>query len=132
MTGLLRGRLTVGMVTACTITALFDALDGFHRDHPGVALTLVEGTAAELTDQVRAGPLDLALIAAAEALPEGLDALPIVTERLVAAVPHSHPLAERARSRTPRRKPSSPWPGSRRRHRPARSSSIIAAAPSML
>jgi DNA-binding transcriptional LysR family regulator len=96
VTGLLRGRLTVGMVTACTITALFDALDAFHRAHPGVALTLVEGSAADLADRARAGVLDLALIAAAGTLPDGLDALPIVTERLVAAMPHSHPLAKRA------------------------------------
>src|SRR5215831_700003 len=29
--GLIRGRLVVGMVTACTVTGLFDALDRFHR-----------------------------------------------------------------------------------------------------
>ena len=96
VTGLLRGRLTVGMVTACTITALFDALDGFHRAHPGVTLTLIEGSAAELADQARSGALDLALIGAAGALPEGLDGFPIVSEGLVAAVPRSHPLAEQA------------------------------------
>ncbi|HUN32746.1 MAG TPA: LysR family transcriptional regulator [Trebonia sp.] len=96
VSGLLRGRLTVGMVTACTITALFDALDRFHQAHPRVVLTLVEGVAADLAGQVRAGALDLALIAAAGALPEGLDGLPIVTERLVACVPPAHPLAGRA------------------------------------
>ena len=95
--GLLRGRLTVGMVTACTITALFDALDRFHQAHPRVSLTLAEGVAADLADQVRAGALDLALIAAAGQLPDGLDALPIVTERLVACVPPSHSLARQAR-----------------------------------
>jgi DNA-binding transcriptional LysR family regulator len=93
--GLLRGQLTVGMVTACTITALFDALDGFHRGHPGVALTLVEASSAELTEQVRAGTLDLALVGAAGVLPEGLAALPIVSERVVAAVPAAHELSGR-------------------------------------
>jgi len=97
VSGLLRGRLTVGMVTACTITALFDGLGRFHQAHPGVALTLVEGAASDLAERVRAGVLDLALIAAAGAPPEGLDVLPIVTERLVACVPRTHPLAERAR-----------------------------------
>jgi DNA-binding transcriptional LysR family regulator len=97
VTGLLRGQLTVGMVTACTITGLFDALDAFHRAHPGVVLTLVEDSSAELAERARSGALDLALIGAAGAAPEGLAILPIVTERLVAAVPDSHPLADRAR-----------------------------------
>jgi len=95
VTGLLSGQLTVGMVTACTITGLFDALDAFHRAHPGVTLTVVEGSAAELADRARAGVLDLALIGVAGALPEGLDGFPIVSEGLVAAVPPSHPLADR-------------------------------------
>jgi DNA-binding transcriptional LysR family regulator len=85
--GLLRGRLTVGMVTACTITGLFDALDAFHRAHPGVVVTLLEHSSAELTAQVRAGTIDLALIGAAGEAPAGLAALPIVSERLVAAFP---------------------------------------------
>jgi DNA-binding transcriptional LysR family regulator len=91
--GLLRGRLRVGMVTACTITGLFDALDAFHRAHPGVVVTLLEHGSAELTDQVRAGVIDLALIGVPGEAPEGLAALPIVSERLVAAFPAAHPLA---------------------------------------
>jgi DNA-binding transcriptional LysR family regulator len=83
--GLLRGHLTVGMVTACTITALFDALAAFHRGHPGVTITLVEDNSAALTDRVRAGTAEIALIGASgEPLP-GLAALPLVSERLVAA-----------------------------------------------
>src|SRR5712691_2570737 len=67
--GLLRGRLTVGMVTACTVTGLFDALDAFHAAHPGVLITLLEHASGELTDLVRAGVLDLALIGAAGEAP---------------------------------------------------------------
>jgi DNA-binding transcriptional LysR family regulator len=92
--GLLRGQLTVGMVTACTISGLFDALAAFHHAHPGVVVTLIEHSSAELTELIRAGAADLALIGAAGDPPEGLTALPIVSERLVAAVPAGHPLAE--------------------------------------
>jgi DNA-binding transcriptional LysR family regulator len=92
--GLLRGQLTVGMVTACTISGLFDALAAFHHAHPGVVVTLIEHSSAQLTDLVRAGAADLALIGAAGDPPEGLTALPIVSERLVAAVPVGHRLAE--------------------------------------
>ncbi len=93
--GLLRGRLTVGMVTACTITGLFDALDAFHRAHPGVVVTLLEHSSAELTAQVRAGAIDVALVGVAGEAPEGLAALPIVSERLVAAFPASGETAGR-------------------------------------
>jgi DNA-binding transcriptional LysR family regulator len=96
--GLLRGRLVVGMVTACTVTALFDALAAFHLAHPGVEITLFEDNSDRLVEGVRTGATDLALIGAAGEPPPGLNALPIVSERLVVAVPDGHPLAERDRA----------------------------------
>ena len=97
VTGLLSGRLTVGMVTACTITALFDALAAFHRAHPGVAITLLEDNSAALAEHTRSGALDVALIGAAGGAPPGLAFRPVVSERLVAAVPPDHQLSERTR-----------------------------------
>jgi len=96
--GLIRGRLVVGMVTACTVTPLFDALAAFHLAHPGVEITLIEDNSDRLIERVRTGAADLALIGASGTPPEGLDALPIVSERLVAAVPPGHPLAGRPRA----------------------------------
>jgi DNA-binding transcriptional LysR family regulator len=89
--GLFRGHLTVGMVTACTVTALFDALAAFHRAYPGVTITLIEDDSVALTERVRSGTADVALIGAAGSAPQGLAALPLVSERLVAAVPVDHP-----------------------------------------
>src|SRR5271167_2455660 len=83
--GLVRGRLTVGMVTACTVPGLFDALAAFRRAHPGVALTLAEDDSAALTRRVRSGTADLALAGLAGAPPRDLGVLPVLTERLVAA-----------------------------------------------
>ncbi|WP_105974564.1 LysR family transcriptional regulator [Streptomyces geranii] len=97
VTGLIRGRLTVGMVVGCTVTPLFVALAGFHRAHPGVELALLEDNSDRLVEKVRAGAVDLALIGTATAPPEGLDALTVVSERLVVAVPPGHPLADRRR-----------------------------------
>ncbi|MGM0346612.1 MULTISPECIES: LysR family transcriptional regulator [Streptomyces] len=94
---LIRGRLTVGMVVGCTVTPLFDALAAFHRDHPGVELSLLEDNSDRLVEGVRAGAVDLALVGAAAAAPEGLEALTLISERLVAAVPPGHPLAARPR-----------------------------------
>ncbi|MER6328925.1 LysR family transcriptional regulator [Streptomyces sp. NPDC001034] len=93
VTDLIRGRLTVGMVVGCTVAPLFDALAAFHRAHPGVEISLVEDDSDRLAEGVRAGTVDLALVGAAAIAPEGLDALTLVSERLVAAVPPGHPLA---------------------------------------
>jgi DNA-binding transcriptional LysR family regulator len=95
--GLVRGRLVVGMVTGCTITPLFDTLAAFHRDHPGVDLTLFEDNSDRLVDSVRSGAADLVLVGSAAPPPAGVDRLPIVSERLAAAVPPDHPLATRER-----------------------------------
>jgi DNA-binding transcriptional LysR family regulator len=95
VTNVIRGRLVVGMVTGCTITPLFDALGSFHISHPGVEIALTEDTSDQLIGAVRAGAADLALIGAAGTPPTGMEALLIVSERLVAAVPIGHPLARR-------------------------------------
>jgi DNA-binding transcriptional LysR family regulator len=93
----IRGRLSVGMVVGCTVTPLFDALAEFHRAHPGVEISLLEGNSDRLVEQTRAGAIDLALVGTGSALPDGLEALTIVSERLVATVPPGHPLADRRR-----------------------------------
>jgi DNA-binding transcriptional LysR family regulator len=98
VTGVVRGRLVVGMITGCTVSGLFDTLASFHRTHPGVEIALVEDSSDPLTERVRSGAVDLALIGTAGAPPPGLGALPITSERLVAAVPFDHPLAPRGRT----------------------------------
>lgn len=97
VTDVIRGRVTVGMVVGCTVTPLFDALAAFHRAHPGVEISLLEGNSDQLVEAVRSGTVDLALVGTATATPDGLDALTIVSERLVAAVPPGHPLVARRR-----------------------------------
>jgi DNA-binding transcriptional LysR family regulator len=99
--GLVRGRLTVGMVTACTVAPLFDALAAFHLAYPGIEITLAEDHSDRLVEHVRAGSVDLALIGAAGDLPEGIDGQIVISENLVAAVPPEHPLAGRSQVRLP-------------------------------
>ncbi|MEK8074056.1 LysR family transcriptional regulator [Rhodococcoides navarretei] len=91
--GLLRGSLRVGMVTACTVPPLFDALARFHSAHPGVELTLQEDNSDRLVADVRAGELDIALVGVAAQAPDGLASMVVIDERIVAAVPPQHPLA---------------------------------------
>lgn len=90
VTGLLRGRLVLGMVIGCTLTPLFDALADFHRAHPGVEISLLEGNSDRLVDAVRSGAVDLALVGTAGTAPDELEGLEIVSEGLCALVPHGH------------------------------------------
>jgi DNA-binding transcriptional LysR family regulator len=93
--GLVRGRLTVGMVTACTVAPLFDALSAFHLAYPGIEITLAEDHSDRLVEQVRSGSADLALIGAAGELPGDVGGQIVISEDLAAAVPPGHPLAGR-------------------------------------
>jgi DNA-binding transcriptional LysR family regulator len=94
VTGVVTGELTVGMVTACSVTGLFEALEAFHRAHPGVAIRVREDDSAALAGQVRTGAADVALIGAGGAVPPGLESHTLVSERLV-AVQSRHNFAER-------------------------------------
>ena len=60
LTGLLRGRVVVGMVVGCTSVVLAELLADFARAHPAVDVSLLEGAGAGLLDDLRNGALDLA------------------------------------------------------------------------
>jgi DNA-binding transcriptional LysR family regulator len=97
LAGLVRGRVTVGMVTACTFRGLFDLLADFHRAHPGVELLLSEAASDRLVSGVADGHLDLALVGLAgpESAPAGVEVAVVADEPLVAAVADRHPWAGR-------------------------------------
>jgi DNA-binding transcriptional LysR family regulator len=92
-----RGRVRLGMVRGCSIPPFLDALAGFRAEHPGVELALAEGDSDVLVRQVLAGELDLALVAWAGELPEGLAVETYVDERVAAVLPDGHRLARRTR-----------------------------------
>ena len=75
--GLMRGRLRVGMVTGCTIAPLFDALAAFRRAYPLVDLALREDSSDRMAEDVAAGLLDVALLAAPGPMAEDPTTLPI-------------------------------------------------------
>jgi DNA-binding transcriptional LysR family regulator len=92
-TGLLRGRVAVGMVTACSSFDLADLLAAFHRDYPAVEIALSEANTDELIGQLQAGRLDLAYVGLGEATPAGLEVQDLADEALVAAVSKDDALA---------------------------------------
>jgi len=93
LAGLVRGQVTVGMVSGCALPALAELLAGFHDRHPGVAIALVEDNSDRLVERLRDGRLDLALIGWAEQTPADIDSVVLVDEELVAVAAPGHPLA---------------------------------------
>jgi DNA-binding transcriptional LysR family regulator len=97
LAGLTRGRVTMGIVGSISSPSLDlpSLLAGFHHDHPGIEITLTEAGTDALVGALRAGRLDVALIAAGPVLPADLAAEIIVDEPLVIAVSHGDALARR-------------------------------------
>ena len=94
LAGLVRGQVTVGMVSGCALPILAELLAGFHHRYPGVAITLIEDNSDRLAERLRDGRLDLALIGWAGEAPPDVDTVVVVDEELVAAVHPAHPLAD--------------------------------------
>jgi len=92
ITGLIRGRLLIGMPAACTVTGLFDGLAAYHLAHPGVEITVVEDSSDHHVARVRAGTMDLALVGIGGGPPDGVESMVIVSERLAVLYPPGHPL----------------------------------------
>jgi DNA-binding transcriptional LysR family regulator len=73
------------------------ALPPSRTDSAASATSSFHGIGSDrLIERVRSGETDLALTGA-DAMPEGLEGFPVISERLVAAVPAGHPLTHRKR-----------------------------------
>ncbi|MFI6144421.1 LysR family transcriptional regulator [Streptomyces sp. NPDC051109] len=96
-TGLLRGHVTLGLVSGAAAAAhefdLASVLAGFHEDHPQVEIALTEDTSERMLIAVDRGELDVAVIGLAdEEPPPGISAQVLVDEPLVAAVAPGDPV----------------------------------------
>src|SRR5580700_8516355 len=95
LAGLVRGQVSVGMVSGCALPVLAELLAEFHDRHPAVAITLTEGGSDRLVELLHEGQIDLALIGAAGGATAGVESVVILEEALVAAVRADHRLAGR-------------------------------------
>jgi DNA-binding transcriptional LysR family regulator len=96
LAGLVRGQVTVGMVSGCALPVLAELLAGFHKQYPGVAIALTEDNSDRLAEMLGDGRLDLALIGSAgTSETPGISTAVLIDEELAAAVPPGHPLAGR-------------------------------------
>jgi LysR family hydrogen peroxide-inducible transcriptional activator len=88
------GPLAVGVIPTVAPYFLPPHLTFFTRQFPQVEITVVEEITPVLLERLRASRVDVALLA----LPirgHEFDAFPLLTERLFAALPRKHPLANR-------------------------------------
>lgn len=67
----------------------------FQRDCEGVEVEVAEAPLAELLGRLDEGGLDLAIVNPCEGVPESFHVHPLYSEKYVAVLPPSHPLAER-------------------------------------
>ena len=90
-----QGSLRIGIHALIPGSFLADLLELYREQHPGIEVEIAEGTARDSVMELRAGRLDVSFSAGFPELPD-CHARRIWTERLLAALPSRHPLADRA------------------------------------
>jgi DNA-binding transcriptional LysR family regulator len=98
LTGLVAGRVTIGLTQTPGPFDLPRLLSAFHARFPQVELAVREELSTVLAEQLRADALDLAFLSLVEQeQSRGLELHPLARERLVVALPERHRLARRRR-----------------------------------
>ncbi|GAA4949406.1 LysR family transcriptional regulator [Yinghuangia aomiensis] len=93
-----RGKVAFGFLHTMGPEAVPGLLRAFRADHPGIRFALVQTSAADMLDRLRAGELDLCLTSPPPDDPD-LEVRPLDEQRLYLVVPADHPLAGRRRVR---------------------------------
>jgi DNA-binding transcriptional LysR family regulator len=94
LSGMARGRLSVGATPSLITRVLAPALVEFHASHPGIELLVVEAGSRQLVPQLASGEVDLALVVLPVHDPL-VATTPLFDDPLVLAVAPGHPLAGR-------------------------------------
>jgi DNA-binding transcriptional LysR family regulator len=102
MLGLVRGTLRLGGVPPIGPTHPAALIAEFTRAHPGVAVTVHEGLAFALLDQLRDGRLDLVIALVDPDSFDELDGVRLLDEELVLITALDHPIARARRVRVDR------------------------------
>jgi LysR family transcriptional activator of glutamate synthase operon len=91
--GLTSGRLVLGAMQALAGLDLPRLLAAFHAAHPGIDVSLREDSTRDMFTLAARGEIDLAIAALDVERPPGLDAVPLVREPVLMALPAAHSLA---------------------------------------
>lgn len=94
-TGLVRGRVAVGMVASSSTVDLAGLLADFHEKYPAVEIALSEANSDQLVQALQAGHMEVAIIGLASEAPQGLNIQVIADEALVVGVSADDPFAGR-------------------------------------
>src|SRR3984893_10451509 len=94
--GLTSGRLVLGAMQALAGLDLPRLLAAFHSAHPGIDVSLREDSTRDMFTLAARGEIDLAIAALDVERAPGLDAVPLVREPVLMALPAAHPLASHA------------------------------------
>ncbi len=89
------GRLRIGVHGLIAGSFLDNLLADYRKDHPCIAIEVIEATARDAIMQLRAGRIDVAFIVGMFDLPD-CHSRPIWTEPLVVAMPVNHRLADQS------------------------------------
>jgi DNA-binding transcriptional LysR family regulator len=111
-----KGRLVIGSLPITGAHVLPAVLPVFQKENPGIEVSLLEGTTAELEELTAKGKTDLTLLT----LPlqhDSIDYQPILTEEILAAVPPEHFLATNANTDSDIRKRTGKRAGKQELHR---------------
>ena len=96
LAGVRAGRVRVGAVSTLGPVDLSRLLATFGAQHPGVDLTVREGTSDEVAAMVRRDEVDCAFLSVTERIEsEELELLRLADEEIVVVLPPDHPLATR-------------------------------------
>lgn len=94
-TGLISGRLNVGMISAMTVIDTVSSLAQFHQNYPDVEVGLKTAGSEILIADVQSHRLDVAFIGLwIDEVVSGCEYTRLTEEALVAVLPESHPLAQ--------------------------------------
>lgn len=94
--GVVQGRLVIGTLPFSTGRLLSEAVDRMLRAHPGLGITIIDGTYNALLHQLRHADIDLLVGALRPVLPgPDLQQETLFLDRLAVVVRASHPLAQR-------------------------------------
>ncbi|NGO07121.1 LysR family transcriptional regulator [Streptomyces sp. HC44] len=93
-TGVVRGRLAVGVIVTAAAVDVPELLQRYHAQHPAVHVALRSGRSDELAAAVRNGDLDIAFLGMPESeRPSGVECLVLAHDEHVLVVPAGHRLA---------------------------------------
>src|ERR1700721_867760 len=96
LSGMARGRLSIGATPSLITRVLAPALVEFHTSYPGIELLVVEAGSHQLVPQLASGEVDLALVVLPVADPLVVTT-PLFDDPLVLATAPNHPFARRRR-----------------------------------